>query len=69
MKNELKADQIALKLFSEPQNQAFLNNKTIKIDQVTRLLQKMIDKYYGVYKNRTPSKERARYNDENKENN
>jgi len=38
MKNQLKADQIAMILFKEKVNSPFLNEKTIGFGQITRLV-------------------------------
>ena len=58
-RNKLSASQIADILFNDLQHQAFLNQKVIKFGQVTKLLQRMIDKYSNFYEARSASRERS----------
>jgi len=66
MKQNTSALQIARALYGERQNQAFLNQKIIKIDQIERLIEKMMDKYNNFYRERSASRDKTQK--ENKEN-
>jgi hypothetical protein len=60
MKNrdQLSAHKITKELYSMAEHSKFLNPKIIKVHQVERLIQRMIEKYQNYYEKRSPSREK-----------
>jgi len=58
MKTKLSAFTITRELYNDSANQAFLNAKLIKFQQIERLIQRMIDRYTNFYQQRSASRDR-----------